>query len=73
MNIKDNNQVRVRFYDKNISKECDGLIYGCVVVFDYLAFVNELSYDDNLEGNIILNNDIIKVLYKSNKYFICSD
>jgi len=72
VNIKENNQVRVRCYDKNIGKESNGLIYGCVVSFDYLAFVNELSYDDNLEGNIILNKDIIKVLYKNNKYFICS-
>ena len=72
VNIKENNQVRIRCYDKNIGKESNGLIYGCVVSFDYLAFVNELSYDDNLEGNIILNKDIIKVLYKNNKYYVCS-
>jgi 4-hydroxy-tetrahydrodipicolinate reductase len=73
LNIREDNQVRVRCYDKNIGHETDGIIYSCIVAFDYLAFVNELSYDDNLEGNIILNNDIIKVLYKNNKYFICVD
>ena len=51
----------------------DGLLFGCVAVFDYYAFVNELSYDNPLDGFVILNNDIIKIIYNLEKYFICSN
>jgi len=71
VNIKEDTQVRMRFYDKNIGKESNGNIYGCVAACDYLAFVNDLSYDNDLKGIIVLNNDIINVLYKNDKYFVC--
>lgn len=70
INIKDNNIIKTRYFDKNLNKETDGNAYGCLVVFEYLAYVNELSYDEEIEVNIILKNDIIKVKYKDNKYYI---
>jgi 4-hydroxy-tetrahydrodipicolinate reductase len=70
INIKDNNILKTRYFDKNVNKETDGNAYGCIVVFEYLAYVNELSYDEEIEGNIILKNDIIKVIYKENRYYI---
>lgn len=72
VNIKDKT-IRSRFYDKTVGREVDGLLFGCVAVFDYYAFVNELSYDNPLDGFVILNNDIIKIIYNLEKYFICSN
>jgi len=73
VNIKDNKKIRARFYDKTVGREVDGLLFGCVAVFDYYAFINELSYDNPLDGFVILNNDIIKIIYNLEKYFICSN
>jgi len=70
VNVLEDNQTRTRYFDKNIGKESDGNAYGCVCVFDYMAFINELSYDKEIEGNIILRNEIIKVIYKDSRYFI---
>ena len=72
VNIKDK-KIRARFYDKTVGREVDGLLFGCVAVFDYYAFINELSYDNPLDGFVILNNDIIKIIYNLEKYFICSN
>jgi len=70
VNIKYKN-TRARFYDKTVGREVDGLLFGCVAVFDYYAFINELSYDNPLDGFVILNNDIVKIIYNLEKYFIC--
>lgn len=70
LNIKENNQIRVRFYNKNTGKESNGILYGCIAAFDFYAYINDLSYDNVLEGIIIMNNDVIKIIYNLNKYFL---
>jgi hypothetical protein len=70
VNVLEDNQTRIRYFDKSIGKESDGNAYGCVCVFDYMAFINELSFEEEIEGNIILRNEIIKVIYKDSRYFI---
>jgi len=70
INILTDNQIRIRFFNKYVGKEIDGDADACLAVSDYFTYVNDLSYDDNIETSIILNNDIVKILYNSGKYYI---
>jgi len=70
INLLDNNLIRVKYYDCEKLIETDGNAYSCLAIFDYYAYVNEISYDNNFEVNLLLNKDNIKIIYKDNKYFI---
>jgi len=70
VNIKEDHQITVRFYDKSKGKESDGTVFACICVFDYLACVNELSYDENQEATLILNKEVVKTYYNNDSFFI---
>ena len=60
INTIENEMIRVKYYDLCKGKETDGNAYSCMCVLDYFATVNDLSYDNDLEATLILNNDIVK-------------
>jgi hypothetical protein len=70
INIMPNNLIRVKYYDLRKGKETDGNTYACISILDYYATVNDLSYDNDLEATLILNNSIVKTYYRSEKYFV---
>ena len=70
INIMPNDLIRVKYYDLRKGKETDGNTYACISILDYYATVNDLSYDNDLEATLILNNSIVKTYYRSEKYFI---
>jgi diaminopimelate epimerase len=70
INLLENNLIRVKYYDSEKQKETDGNAYSCLAIFDYYAYVNEISYETKFDLNLILNKDNIKIIYKDNKYFI---
>ena len=70
INTIENEMIRVKYYDLCKGKETDGNAYSCMCVLDYFATVNDLSYDNDLEATLILNNDIVKTYYRGEKYFI---
>jgi len=70
VNIMEDNQIRMRYYDKVKAMESDGNTFGCICVFDYLACVNELSYNENLQATLILNKEIVKTYYNNDNFFI---
>lgn len=70
INIMPNDLIRVKYYDLRKGKETDGNTYACISILDYYATVNDLSYDNDLEATLILNNSIVKTYYRSEKYFV---
>ena len=70
INIMSNNMIRVKYYDLCKGKETEGNAYACISILDYYASVNDLSYDNDLEATLILNNSIVKTYYRSEKYFV---
>ena len=70
VNILANDIIRVKYYDLRKGKETDGNVYSCISILDYYAGVSDLSYDNDLEATLLLNNDIVKTYYRGKKYFV---
>jgi diaminopimelate epimerase len=70
INILGNEIIRAKYYDLTKGKETNGNAYACVAIFDYFATINDLSYDNPLDITILLNDDIVRIFYKSDKYFV---
>lgn len=70
INILGNEIIRAKYYDLSKGKETNGNAYACVAIFDYFATINDLSYDNPLDITILLNDDIVRIFYKNDKYFV---
>ena len=70
INIIGSDIIRAKYYDLTKGKETNGNSYACVAIFDYFATINDLSYDNPLDITILLNEDIVRIFYKNNKYFV---
>jgi hypothetical protein len=66
INIINNDEIKLKFYNEDNNLYLDSFLG----IMDYYSNINEISYDDDFEINVFLNNNVIKIIYNNNKYYV---